>query len=190
MNTAWVQVLPYTLTHMYRSHAALYSIRPWLLYGPCKSHTVRIHTINFENLNTYPACAGGCSLWLLLTCWHRLWSVLRWKKSLASHFRPIVTKFQQQGMSEAEIVSKPFLYLTTAPRSYYFWIYWGLYRACGGGWNRYNMVELPLKAKNTPSARDGLLVVCRFIIHISYFANGHLQIPAAERVHPPCWSMA
>ena len=49
-------------------------------------------------------------------------------------------------------------------------------------WRRAETVTTWLKAKNTPSARDELLGVCRYIIPVNYFANGRFQIQATERV--------
>jgi hypothetical protein len=80
--------------------------------------------------------------------------------SLASHFRSIVTKFHQQGMSEAEIASKLFTLMgykgvkvTTLKSTE---VYTEPAEAA-------ETVSTWLKAKNTPSARDELLGVCRFI---------------------------
>jgi len=74
--------------------------------------------------------------------------------ALASVFRPIVTKFQQQGMSEAEIASKLFtlmqskeIKVTTLESTK---VYTEPEEAA-------ETVSIWLKAKNTPSARDELL---------------------------------
>ena len=76
---------------------------------------------------------------------------------LASHFRSIVTKFRQQGMSEAEIASKLFTLVrfrevkvtTLKSTEVYTEPAWAA-----------ETVSTWLKAKNTPSARDALLGVC------------------------------
>ena len=82
--------------------------------------------------------------------------------SLASYFRPIVTKFQQKGMSEAEIASKLFtlarskeVKVTTLKSTE---VYTEPAEAA-------ETVSTWLKAKATSSARDELLGVCRFDLY-------------------------
>ena len=80
--------------------------------------------------------------------------------SLASHFRSIVTRFQQQGMSEAEIASKLFTLVRSKEVKVTILESMGVYTEPA---EAAEAVSTWLKAKDTPSARDELLKVCRFI---------------------------
>ena len=82
--------------------------------------------------------------------------------SLASRFRSIVTKFQQQGMTEAEISSK----LLTLMRSKEVKVKLTTLNSTEVYIEPAEAAETVstwLNAKDTPSARDQLMGVCRFI---------------------------
>jgi len=80
--------------------------------------------------------------------------------SLASHLRLIVTKLQQQGMKEEEIASKLFTLVRSKEIKVTTLKSTEVYKEPA---EAAETVSTWLKAKNTPSARDELLGVCRFI---------------------------
>jgi len=99
--------------------------------------------------------------------------------SIASHFRAIVTSFHKQGMSEAEIAGKLLTLMrskeikVTALKST------EVYTEPAGA---ADAVSTWLEANNTPSARNKLLGVCRFIFLLDILANGRFQIQSTARV--------
>ena len=80
----------------------------------------------------------------------------------ASHFRSIVTKFRQQGMSEEEITSKLFTLLDSKGVEVTTLVSTGIYTEPAGV---AESVSTWMNAENTPSARDELIgvLICRFI---------------------------
>ena len=100
--------------------------------------------------------------------------------SLVSYFRSTVTKFQQQGMSEAEIASKLFTLLKSKEVKVMTLESTEVYKEPA---EKDETVSTWLKAKNTPSARDHFFIRNMFIyIPVGYLANGRFQILATERV--------
>jgi len=99
--------------------------------------------------------------------------------SLSLHFQSLITSFRQQGMGEAEITSKLFtlaqsreIKVTTLQSTQ---VYTEPAEAA-------EIVSTWLKAKNTPSARDQLIGVSRFIFLLHILSNGRFQVPATARV--------